>query len=180
MRSSIERVFTRVQHALGFGTTKTPPDDTGPVQTVQIALYGQPGNPVQQVRDKTPVIYHFGFAACLPLNTDVVLATFAGDSSNGVIVASNHAKSRPTGLKPGQSELYDEADSHVLLSNDGNASVTCSGTLTINAPTVLINGALLVTGNVTAGSGGASVELLGHTHANSGGSGSGGPPNSGS
>ncbi len=180
MRSSVEKVFGRVQHALGFGRTSTPPNDAGAVQTVQIELYGRAGDPVHQTRDNTPVVFHFGFAACLPVGTDVVVTTFSGDSSNGAIVASNHAKSRPTGLKPGQAMLYDQKGSQVLLSNDGDASVTATGTLTLAVPTVLIDGQLLVTGNVTAGSGGASVEVLNHAHQRSGGPGPGGPPIAGS
>lgn len=122
MRSQAERIFGRVQHALGFARTTTPPTDTGSVQTVQIKLNAL------TVRDGTPVLYHFGFAACLPIGSDVALVTVSGDTSNGAIVASNHQASRPTGLTPGQCALYDQAGSMLRLNNDGTATLLISGT----------------------------------------------------
>jgi hypothetical protein len=43
-----------------------------------------------------------------------------------------------------------------------------------------VTGAITATGNVTAGQGGSSVELLGHSHSNAGGTGNSGPPVPGS
>jgi hypothetical protein len=66
---------------------------------------------------------------------------------------------------------------NLVLTDQG---VTITGNVTLNG-NLSINGGVTVTGNVTAGQGSpSSVELLGHSHQNSGGQGNGGPPVRGS
>lgn len=65
----------------------------------------------------------------------------------------------------------------LVLTDQG---VTITGNITLNG-NMAVNGAVTITGNVTAGQGSpSSVELLGHSHQNSGGQGVGGPPVRGS
>ena len=165
----------RLQHALGFGVTSTAPDDSGAVQTVQVQR-----NDLQTV-DKVPVVFPWGFFSVAPRGATPVHVSAAGDLANGVVLAKSHPASRPRGQAVGTAGLYDLAGTLLRLTNDGGAEWSGTGTLTLNFPTVVINGQVVASGNVTAGHGGAgSVELLGHAHQNSGGTGPGGPPVAGS
>jgi hypothetical protein len=63
-------------------------------------------------------------------------------------------------------------------------NLTVSGNMTITGTgagsTITVNGSIAASGNLTAGTSGAPVDLLHHTHTNSGGTGTGGPPTPGS
>jgi phage baseplate assembly protein V len=190
----IARLFRRVQQSIGIGRTKAAPDDSGIIQTVQVKISAL------DLRDGVPVAYHFGFAAALPVGTDVVVTAIAGDPSNSIVVASNNQEFRPTGLKPGEAMLYDNLGrtikldqaagivanangANVTIENADDIAMTATGTFALTAPTVTVNGNLTVTDNLTvdgtvlSGEGGADqVNLQTHRHSASGGSGEGGPP----
>jgi phage gp45-like len=116
-----------------------------------------------------------GVASALPLNTDVMAIHVNGDNSNGCIVASNHQKFRPTGLKTGETVIYDcgSTQQSILLKADGSIVITgahqvlisCDTEVIITAPKVHIKGDLEVEGKITAGFGTSdSVTLQGHRH----------------
>lgn len=96
------------------------------------------------------------------------------------------------GVQGGGVALYSDIGGQevfLVLTKDGvtiQGNVTMTGDLTVNGATTLngnltVNGAITATGNVTAGQGGSgSVEVLGHSHKDSGGTGDGGPPVPGS
>ena len=175
MATAMEGIVRRVQHALGFGRTTTAPDDTGTVQTVQIAPNAF------QVFDAVPIAFPFGVSSVAPLGAVPVHLSAEGDRSKAVVLAHHHPASRPSNTPEGGTVLYDVAGTKIVLSADGNATWTVAGTLTINCPTIIINGQVLASGNVTAGNGGGdSVELQRHVHTNSGGTGNSGPPAAGS
>ncbi|MGI4799375.1 MAG: phage baseplate assembly protein domain-containing protein [Janthinobacterium lividum] len=175
MAAPVESVMRRVQHAMGFGRTTTAPDDSGAVQMVQIKT-----NAFQTI-DAVPVIFSFGLSSVAPLGAVPVHLSAEGDRAKAVVLAHHHPASRPTNTPEGGTVLYDVAGTTLLLSADGNATWTVAGTLTINCPSIIINGQVLASGNVTAGNGGGdSIELQGHVHTNGGGTGNSGPPAAGS
>ena len=174
MPSQVESVFRRVQHALGFGRTGTDPDDSGDIQTVQVLR-----NELQRL-EAVPVAFPWGFSSVAPAGSTPVHLATAGDLANGVVVSKSHPASRPRNQAVGTTILYDLIGTLLRLTNDGNATFSGTGTLTLDFPKIVINGQVLASGNVTAGVGGASVELLGHAHKDSGGQGTGGPPVAGS
>lgn len=140
---ALDRLFKRVRTLVGIGRTTTPPNDGGAIQTVQIKLDDL------RTRDQTKIMYHFGFTACLPVGSDVVLLTVAGDLSNGVTVATAHQPTRPTGLQPGEVKLYDAFGKYVYL-KDGEIIVEAaeSPVFVNDATTVTINASSDVTFNV--------------------------------
>lgn len=175
MASPVESVMRRVQHAMGFGRTSTAPNDGGTVQTVQIKP-----NDLQTI-DAVPVAFPFGFSSVAPIGAVPVHLSAEGDRAKAAILAHHHPASRPKNTPLGGSIVYDVAGTSLRLTADGNATWSGSGTLTLNFPTVIINGQVLASGNVTAGSGsGDSVDVQGHVHTNGGGKGNSGPPAAGS
>ena len=127
----------RVRQLYQSGRTTTAPDDSQNIQTVQIKL------DALRTRDGTPVLYHFGFSACLPVGTDVALVSVGGDTSNAVIVGSNHQTYRPKGLRPGESILYDAFGRKIHMTADGGIVVEANGTA------ITVNNATVVTVNAT-------------------------------
>ncbi len=175
MTSPVESVMRRVQHAMGFGRTSTAPDDTGSVQTVQIKP-----NDLQTI-DAVPVVFPFGFSSVAPPGAVPVHLSAEGDRTKAAILAHHDPTSRPRNTPQGGTVLYDTAGTKLILTADGGATWSGTGTLTLNFPTIVINGQVLVSGNVTVGAGTAgSIEFLGHEHINGGGKGNSGPPAAGS
>lgn len=152
--SHAERMWRRMQNVVNVGRTTAPADESGNASTVQHAIYDS------AARDAVPVAFHFGFAACLPVGSDTVTVQVAGSSSNGIIVATGHQASRPKGLKPGESMMYNQRGDHVHFRADGTIEVRAATQVSIVSPTVHVTGDLRVDGDVTAG----PVSLRAHTH----------------
>ncbi len=162
MPSIPERLMRRVQHMVGVGRTTGPVDDTGPVQTVQVQT--KSGNHV----DKVPVPGLFGVISVMPVGSDVTYNSVSGDSSAIVGTATGHQGSRAKGNVAGSAGLHDQVGTTLLLSNDGNVTLTATGTVTFKIGTatyVFSETAFTATAGVTAGQGGADqVTLQHHTH----------------
>jgi phage baseplate assembly protein V len=138
-------------------------DDSGPVQTLQgdFGPIGPDGKSLG-IRDKTRMVYVFGFSSSPPVDADVVLLAVGGDFANAVGIGTNHQPSRPTGLKPGESLQYDLWGNRIHLTQDGIIITDSTGncTVTIDAAGMRIegdNGNLDVAGNLTAGNGASGV-----------------------
>jgi phage gp45-like len=168
-------MLRRVQQALGIGRTTTVPNDTGNIQTVQVQF-----NAVT-VRDGVPVVYHFGFTACLPVGTDVTTVSLKGDPTSTVAVGSNNQSLRPKGLQPGEVQIYDAMGRFVyftasngILINANNTAITMQNvtTLTVDGQ-VQVNGGIKATEDIVAG----NISLMNHVSTNvQPGSGDSGPP----
>lgn len=143
--SGVAGLFRRIANMLAIGRTRVAPVESGTIAKVQASLGGL------QTRDGTPIFQSFGFASSLPINTDVVFVCISGDTSNGVIIASNHQSFRPKGMKAGEAMIYDNLGQSIYLSQAG--IVINGGGLPItiqNTPLVTIDSDLDVTGTVTA------------------------------
>lgn len=132
----MESIFRRIQMMFGRGRV-TYVDDSGPVQKVQVRLSGL------ETSDGRLRMMEFGFTSNPPDGTDVLALHISGDRSAGTVFATNHQKSRPTGLQPGESKLYSQDGKYVYM--------TASAGITIfaNGQNVVINGAANVTVNCT-------------------------------
>jgi len=92
-----------------------------------------------------------------------VLLCVGGNRSHPVALGVANREARPTGLQPGETGLYSAQAGtgglKVLLGADGNIVLTPTATVTIE-------GSLLVTGDVAAGSAAPATTrtLLTHTH----------------
>ena len=153
---------------IGLGKINTVKDD-GNAQLAQVQLTAA------QTRDQSPVLGLFGVISNAPAGSDAVYLAQGGDSSKVLVIATNHQASRFRNAPSGAGGCYDQVGSSLLLSNDGNATLTVSGTFTIkigtmtavfsNAGLVVTEGAITSTGDQVAGHGTAGqVTQLGHKH----------------
>ena len=151
------RTMRRVLHAMGFGVTTMPSDESGMLPTVQLRLDSI------RTMDAVPIVQHFGFASCLPVGTQTVRIAPKGDTSGSVIVASLHP-SRPTGATPGQVTVYDAVGSKIVLTCDNDIHVYPNGGKLIVHGDARIMGEVQATGEVTAHADAAFTRLSGHKH----------------
>ncbi|MGX1957027.1 phage baseplate assembly protein domain-containing protein [Serratia proteamaculans] len=107
----LRQLGRRVSMMLGIGRI-TAHSDAGGIQKLQ---YQTP----LEVRGETPRMAEFGFSSGLPVGTDVVLAYLGGDRSSAVIVASNNQQYRHSGLKPGESVIYNQWGMFIKLTENG-------------------------------------------------------------
>jgi len=146
----LRQLGRRVAMMIGIGKI-TRHGDEGGIQKLQ---YQTP----LEVRGETPRMAEFGFSSGLPVGTDVVIAYLGGDRSSAVIVASNNQQYRHSGLKAGETVIYNQWGMFIKLTGKGieveanSQPVTVSNatTVTINASdSVLMNTPLLkVTGDI--------------------------------
>lgn len=139
----MQNLYWKIVRALGRGRITLINDD-GVIQTAQVQLSEG------ELRDKTPRMAEYGLTSNPPAGSDAVLNFLGGDRNFGVIVATNHQQSRPTGLAEGEAMLYQQNGLKVYLSNGGltidaaglpvvcnNATdftVNCSGVFKVVAP----------------------------------------------
>ncbi|NYH21380.1 phage baseplate assembly protein V [Paraburkholderia bryophila] len=162
--TGIERIFMRLRGMFGRGRA-TYVDDSGPVQKMQVRMNGL------ITSDNRLRLAEFGFTSNPPIGADVLALHIAGDNGAGAVFATNHQQSRPRGLAAGESMLYSQDGKSVYLTASGGivveargqpvivndaSNVTCnaSGTLTVNAPNIVLNGNVQINGNI--GQSGAS------------------------
>lgn len=151
----MERLWRRIQLMSSWGRV-TFSDDSQGAQLLQVKLNDS------ETRDDTPRIAEFGLSSRPPEGSDVLVVFLGGDRSKGVVVATAHQSSRPKGLLPGETMLYDLWGKSLHLTRDGGIVVNAQGApVTVsNATTVTINAAesvelitplLHVTGDIVAG-----------------------------
>lgn len=157
-QGAIARIWRRVQLTVGRGRVTTS-NDSKSAQLLQVAI-----GPLE-TRDNTPRIAEFGFTSLPPVGSDVVLVFMGGDRSSGVVVATNHQPSRPTGLLEGESMVYDlwghyihfteagiviEAKGQPVTVNDASTvTVNASTEVVLNTPDLQVNGNITATGNIS-------------------------------
>jgi len=131
----LEKTYRRIQMLFGRGRV-TRVDDSGPVQKMQLKM-SDIETPDNRLR-----LAEFGFTSNPPAGSDAAVLHVAGDRGSGVVIATNHQPSRPTGLQPGESMLYSQDGKYVYLTASGGISVFANGqsvnvtdatTVTINA-----------------------------------------------
>jgi phage baseplate assembly protein V len=120
-------------------------DDSGVIQKVQLPPSGL------ETRDNLARIVEYGLTSNPPEGTDAYLINVGGDPSNGAVVGTNHQATRPKGLKPGETMLFNgPLGIQIYLSNAGiainagglpvvcnnatNFTVNCTGIFKVVAP----------------------------------------------
>ena len=95
----LQRNAARSRNSLA-GVTLNLPDDSGPVQKFQTEGH------VGELRNNVARVENHGFSS-LPLPGAKGIAIYlGGDRGNGIVVATVDARYRPTGLNPGEAQLY--------------------------------------------------------------------------
>lgn len=164
----LRQLGRRVAMMIGLGKV-TGYGDAGGIQKLQ---YQTP----LEVRGDTPRMAEFGFSSGLPVGTDVVLAYLGGDRSSAVIVASNNQQYRQSGLKSGETLIYNQWGMFVKLTENGIEVEAKGKPVTVaNATTVTVTATekirletprLEVTGDVidNCDSNGATLKALRDAH----------------
>ncbi len=164
----LRQLGRRVAMMIGLGKI-TGYGDAGGIQKLQ---YQTP----LEVRGDTPRMAEFGFSSGLPVGTDVVLAYLGGDRSSAVIVASNNQQYRQSGLKSGETLIYNQWGMFVKLTENGIEVEAKGKPVTVaNATTVTVTATekirletprLEVTGDVidNCDSNGATLKVLRDAH----------------
>jgi phage gp45-like len=99
--SLFDKAKRAIQMVVAFATVTADANDAGPVQLVQVQMFGA------ETRDGLPNMQQFGFASSAPIGSVGVAVFINGDRSNGALIASGNAALRPTGLLPGEVMIYD-------------------------------------------------------------------------
>ena len=110
MIQNLRKSATRIAGMLGIGRI-TSQKDSGVVQEVQYQT------PLEVA--SAPRFSDFGFSSGLPAGADVVIAFLGGDRSSPVVIASNHQGYRHTGLKPGETVIYNQWGLNIHLTESG-------------------------------------------------------------
>lgn len=118
-------------------------DDSGDFQLVQVQFNSN------ETKDDIPRYTEYGFDSCPPDGHNALVQFFGGNKSIGVVVATQHPKSRKKNLKKGEvcisddqeQEIYlsrtgitltDKSGTVIQLNGDGTGSISSSDTFTIN------------------------------------------------
>ncbi|MCH7381365.1 phage baseplate assembly protein domain-containing protein [Acinetobacter higginsii] len=138
----IEKMFHGLMNLLGVGRGVIAKDD-GDAQLVQVTFNKN------ETKDNIPRYTDYGFQSAPPDGHNALTLFFGGNKSNGVVIATNHPKSRKRGLKRGEVcisddqgqmvflsregiTLIDKAGTKVELNGDGTGGISSSSTFTIN------------------------------------------------
>jgi phage baseplate assembly protein V len=113
-------------------------DDSGPQQLLSLSGFSQ-DLPRQVVR-----VQEFGFSSNPPVGGEGLILCPGGRSDRAMFWGGAHAQYRPTNLPVGATALYD-AFGQILEFVQNSVKLVCTATFEIDAPNVLIKGALTVT-----------------------------------
>lgn len=142
---------------VGIGRA-TAVDDTGQLQLVQVTEGATGSGFADRITDKVTRTAEFGFSSSPPLESEVVMLRVAADRSGSIIISTSHRPSRPTGLQPGDTALYDVRGAIIKLSAAG-MTIDAAGLpiviqnaskITLDSPEVEMTGKLTVAGDITA------------------------------
>lgn len=133
-------------------------DDSEEIQALQITQKAAGSGFMDRVLDRVRHVFSFGFTSVPPIGSVVAFLCRGGDRSNTMAFAIHHAASRPRGLQPGDSAMYDVRGVILKFTADGPI-LDCAGLpliirnaskVTIDVPEVEITGSLTVQGAFTA------------------------------
>jgi phage baseplate assembly protein V len=133
----------------GWGRVSTAPNDTGPIQTLQVRLSEY------ETQDGRQVMGLYGVISCPPIGADVLLIYPGGNRTNGIAIGHNHQQHRFTGAQPGEAGIGNPvAGTWILCRANGDVWVhPASGN-------VQVDGTITATDFVTTG----GVRLSDHKH----------------
>lgn len=103
----------------------------------------QAGEPIQRVQvqglaDETlqeiEQLQQFGFTSHAPADSDVIVIPLGGDTSHGIVIASEHGSFRVKNLQSGEVAVYDQSGSSIVLKQGRLIEMDCN-TLHIKAKT---------------------------------------------
>lgn len=142
----LQRLWNRLRGILTRGAV-TRVDDSAPVQRVQVRFLGdRVSSGVERFQD-------FGLSS-VPMPEDAtglpeaVLGAVAANADHFVTLGLIDRRHRPTGLKDGETILYNAHDVRLYLKDDGTLLIEAPTKVTVDAPAVHVLHDLQVDGNV--------------------------------
>ena len=147
MRDIIEKVYRRVLLLVRAGQGNLVKDG-GHTQTVQASLG------TGEVLDDMTRITEYGFQSVPPAGFDLIALFLGGNTSDGVVIATQHQQYRMRALANGEVSISDDKNQKVYLSAAGirieggslPVQINASAGLTINANTIF-NGMVTANGH---------------------------------
>jgi len=142
-------------------------DDTGDLQELQVTEKAYGSGFTDRILDKVRRVTEFGFTSVPPIEAEVVMLRFSGDRGGSVVVATSHRPSRPRGLKPGDTAIYDVRGA-ILKFTEAGQVLDCAGLplliqnaskITLDSPEVDMTGDLKVAGNILLETGGTAIDV---------------------
>jgi phage gp45-like len=131
-------VIDRLMNLIGIGRLKLVNDDHE-IMGFQVSQGDTGSDTGEAITDDIPAVLHFGLSSNPPLESEVVMVRRGGDRSQSVAIGTSHRPSRPKGLKPGDTILYDVRGRHILLNADEIEIDAKGGPVrVVNATTVTI------------------------------------------
>ncbi|MCE2576021.1 phage baseplate assembly protein [Komagataeibacter sp. FNDCR2] len=125
MRHFLRRLF-------GIGRTSSVPNDTGPIQLVQVALNEY------ETLDGREVFIAYGLISCPPVGADVLLTCTGGKRTDSVVTGHNHQKYRYRNAQPGEAGIANPVVGTVILARaNGDVYIKpASGTVIVDGGTI--------------------------------------------
>lgn len=119
-------------------------DDSAGVQRAQVqCLRGE-------TRDRVERLQPYGLTSHPLPQSEAVALFIGGNRDHGMLLQVDDRRYRPTGLEPGEVCLYTDQGDQVRIRRGGRIEITASSECVIKAPTVRIEGDLVVEGSVQA------------------------------
>ncbi|MGE4752463.1 phage baseplate assembly protein V [Yersinia enterocolitica] len=115
--SRITAALNRIRRA--FRAVLTRVNSSGQIQTVQAR--GLAGERLQD----NELFQHYGFTSNPLPGTMAVILPLGGNTSHGVIIATEHGAYRLAGLKPGEVALYTDEGAKIVLKRGRIIDVEC-------------------------------------------------------
>ena len=126
-----------------------PGDDSKTFPLTQISYFGKPAD--------TEVVWPYGFGGLAPKGAVVLVFSVNGDESNRASIVSL-PQSRIKNLKPGDCYMSNLVTGDVIIMREDGIEIASSKPITINAPSVIVNGNVEL-----GGAGGLPIARVGDT-----------------
>jgi len=155
--SEIRWLRQRVMNMTCRGVVSSSDDGEG-VQQTQLSLLHEEGKVAVER------FQNYGFSGNAPVESEALVVFIGGGRDHGVVVAVDDRQSRFTGLAPGEVAIYTNEGDSIVLKRGNTVEITTkklivnaeelvsikvdSGTVEIEAETVLIKGDVQIDGNL--------------------------------
>lgn len=133
-------MIPQLLNMIGIGRVTVANDDDE-LQLLQITERATGKGFADRILDKVRRVTEFGFSSVPPIGSEAMMVRRYGERAASIVIATSHRQSRLTGLKPGDTAIYDVRGAKVTLTENG-LLIDCAGlpAQISNATTVTIVG----------------------------------------
>lgn len=174
LETRIATLESRIIHMTKPTTLTTDVNTSGAVHSAQTQTYGTKGE-----LHTINILGNYGFASAPLAGCHAQTVSSTGRNDNKLAIASHDPRYHPTGMKAGESQMHDNTNQKVYLSQSGIQIIANSKTtITINKDIVItvedkkvtIDGDVQVNGTLTASRDvvGGGISLKSHRHLENG------------